>query len=213
MSLLHKTEPTPTPLPPLDCPDLESIQKFLAAAQGAGLDPAPCLDWAIHVLLNSLMADSASRMFLPKTETSPFHVEDLFPFSAVKPAGRQVVELAHSFVVAPIWNNAEALSAMEEVRGGKPLQAAHGQAAGWYIQELNLAVIGGQVHRAYFSRFYGQGSALLNLYHLKSLAEHVSTDGENWYVKEQDGSETWCPVLVPRMAVLYELALKRHFDR
>ena len=214
MSLTHKSAVNPSPVPSLAHPDLGSVEKFLAAAKGAGQDPAPWLDWAIHVLLNSLMADSASRMFLPKTETAPFQAEDFFPFSAVKPAGRQMVELARCFVIAPIWNNAEAIAAMEQVRAAVPAgKEAGGMAVGWYIPEINLAVVGGEVHRAYFSRFYGGGSALLSLYRLKELADHVSTDGENWYVKEQDGSETWCPVLEPRMAVLYQLALKRHFGR
>ncbi len=210
MSLTHKPAQIPPPVPSLSCPDLGSVEKLLAAVRGAGQDSAPYLDWAIHVLLNSLMADSAARMFLPKTETAPFQAEDLFPFSAVKPAGRQVVELARCFMVAPIWNNAEAISAMERVRSGAKTGAG-GMATGWYIPELNLAVVDGEVHQAYFSRFYGGGSALLGLYRLKDLSAHVSTDGENWYVKEQDGSETWCPVLEPRMAVLYDLALRRHF--
>ena len=208
MPLKH-SHAAPPPLPALDRLDLDSVEKFLAAVRGAGRDTAPYLDWAISVLLNSLMADSASRIFLPKTETAPFQAEDFFPFSAARPAGRQNMDLSRCFVIAPIWNNAEAIEALEQSRAGRTAGAK--PAAGWYIQELNLAVIGSEIHQAYFDRFYGRGNALLHLYRLRQLAEHVSTDGENWYIKEQDGTETWCPVLEPRMAVLYALALKRHF--
>lgn len=208
--------PESSPLPSLSAPDLESIEKFLSAAgehcAEVGRDEMMYLDWAIHVLLTSMMADNASRIFLPKTETAPFDAEDLFPFSAVEPSGRQLVELSRSFVISPVWNNVEAITVMEYVRSGDPSShELNGAAVGWYIKELNLAVINKDVHLSYFSRFYGRGQALLYAYRLKDLAEQVSTDMENWYVTETNGEETWCPVLEPRMALLYKLALRRYF--
>lgn len=202
------------PLPPIGEMDYASIMKFLHLAEQRcreeGRSVRVYLSWAMHVLLTSLSADSASRIFLPKTETAPFQAEDLFPFSAAEPTGREVVALSGRFVIAPIWNNAKAAAALESVQ-----EAGYGEeepcitVLGYFFKDFNLAVIDSDVHRMYFSRLWGHGKALLNVYTLEALEGVVQTDGENWYVREPDGSETYCPVLEPRMAALYALGLKK----
>ena len=56
----------------------------------------------------------------------------------------------------------------------------------------------------------GRGEVLLDTYSLRDLAPAVRTDGTDWLVTEEDGSETYCPVLEPRMAALYRLGLERY---
>ena len=202
------------PLPSLGDMDYETIMRFLDVAEErakkAGVSFQIYLEWAIHVLLASMSSDCASRIFLPKTETGPFEPEDLFPFSAVPPDDRKIVSIARSYVIAPIWHNAMSYQAVEELTARQFTEADAGdEVMGEYISDLNLAVVTADPHEIYFSRFWGHGAALLNVHTLDSLEQVVSTDGENWYVKEADGSETYCQVLEPRMAVLYTLALRK----
>ena len=82
-------QPLDGPMPPLGLLDFESTMKFREIAleqfQTRGWDTTVLLDWMIRTLLSSLMADSASRIFLPKTETGPFELDDLLPLSAAAP--------------------------------------------------------------------------------------------------------------------------------
>lgn len=70
-------------LPPMALTDYEAFSKFLNQAlhrcRETGRDFNVYLDWAIRALASSLAADSASRIFLPKTRTAPFVLEDLIP--------------------------------------------------------------------------------------------------------------------------------------
>lgn len=48
----------------------------------------------------------------------------------------------------------------------------------------------------------------MNAYSLKDLTKVLSTDGEKWYLQEENG-ETELPVLEPRMAILYNCGARR----
>ena len=68
------------PLPPMALTDYESMSKFLnhgaQRCKTSGRNFDLFLDWVIHSLILSLTADSASRIFLPKTKTAPFELDD-----------------------------------------------------------------------------------------------------------------------------------------
>ena len=70
-------------LPPMALTDYEAFSKFLNQAlhrcHETGRDFNVYLDWAIRALASSLAADSAARIFLPKTKTAPFVLDDLIP--------------------------------------------------------------------------------------------------------------------------------------
>ena len=100
-----------SPLPPMALTDYEAFSKFLNQAlhccHETGRDFNVYLDWAIRALASSMAADSAARIFLPKTRTAPFSLDDLIPLSEIPSKGTVRVDLTKSYVVAPIWNNTD----------------------------------------------------------------------------------------------------------
>ena len=94
------------PLPPMALTDYEAMSKFLnQAAQRckvSGRNFDLFLDWIIHALSMSLTSDSASRIFLPKTKTGPFVLDDLIPISGLPPAGEKRVKLSECGLIAPV---------------------------------------------------------------------------------------------------------------
>lgn len=204
------------PLPSMSLVDYASVRKFLEMGNERAKETgyhknSVYLDWAIRTLICSLTADSASRIFLPKTDTSPFNIEDLFPFSAIKPHSIAPYKLQHLYVIAPVWNNAHTAIGLEDLQDAdyKDLEIGS-KPAGVCVSELMLAVLYADVHRLHAARAWGSGAANLEVFSLADMAERVQTDVENWYVREEDGSETYYPVLEPRMAILYLLALERY---
>lgn len=210
----NPAQPLNGPLPPLGHLDFASTMKFREMAleqfHAHGWDATVLLDWMIRTLLNSLMADSASRIFLPKTETSPFVLDDLLPLSAVEPTGRAKLPLTRTFLLAPAWSNRETAEALHQAAELPIEELAGGAAVGVYLKELNLAVVDAAPHESLCCRFLGQGTVLLDTYSLRDLAPVIRTDGADWFVTEADGGETYCPVLEPRMAALYRLGLERY---
>ena len=208
--MFEKRAPDPRggPVPPLGLLDYPSTMKFWEMARRqyreARWAPSVLLDWMIRTLLASLTADSAARIFLPKTDTAPFVLDDLLPFSAVAPTGRARIPLARTYLLAPVWSNRDLAEALH--RPEDPPE----EAVGVYLRELNLAVVDAAVHESLACRFLGRGEVLLDTYSLRDLAPAVRTDGTDWLVTEEDGSETYCPVLEPRMAALYRLGLERY---
>ncbi len=162
MSFFHHQgeEAFPGPLPPMSGLDYQSVMKFLdfaeerCAEEGQSLDPV--YDWLIRCLLNSLVSDSASRIFLPKTQTKQFERDDLLPLYAAAPRGTGEDPVGHSFIIAPIWGNADAVDAILTLqkRGGAH-EGPRDMVVGAYIKELNLAIIEKAVHEMYFTRFGG----------------------------------------------------------
>ena len=59
------------------------------------------------------------------------------------------------------------------------------------------------------TQLWKRGAACLKTASLADMADVIRTDGENWYVKEDDGEESWYPVQEPRMAAIYSMALER----
>ena len=126
--------------------DYESMSKFLSSGvqrcKASGRNFDLFLDWAIHALLASLTADSASRIFLPKTKTGPFELDDLIPISGLQPSGKKRIQLQEVSLIAPVWNNSDLESALEafydsgfaDVKLEQPFGGA-------YIEELRLAII------------------------------------------------------------------------
>jgi len=208
MGLFHKEITYPSPLPPLSGTDCGAVLKFLNAAESKSIEAHepldPYYDWVIHTLLSSMMVDSASRIFLPKTETSQFQLDDLFPFSYVRPTGTVPVKLADVFVIAPLWNNADSLRSIRE------REALPRTSVGVYIEELNLAIITDSVHQVYFSRYSRHGDVVLYKYELAEMAKTVRTDGTSWLVTNDKGDQEEFTAMEPRMAVLYSVALRRH---
>ena len=204
------------PMPPMALTDYESMSKFLN--QGAqrckvsGRNFDLLLDWVIHALTVSLTADSASRIFLPKTKTGPFALDDLIPLSSLPPAGEQRILLGECNLIAPVWNNSDLQSALESFYDSKfaglDIEQPFG---GAYIKELRLAVIDSpsDVDIPNVLRVWSRGSVRLNAYSLKDLEPVLSTDGESWFLDEEDG-ERIEPVLEPRMAALYNCGLRRY---
>nr|WP_326185341.1 hypothetical protein [uncultured Oscillibacter sp.] len=205
-----------SPLPPMALTEYETMSKFLNSGarrcKASGRNFDLFLDWAIHVLVTSLASDSASRIFLPKTRTGPFALDDLIPLSELPPSGKKQVRLSETRLIAPVWNNSDLEQALEafydsgfkDVKIDQPFGGA-------YLQELNLAIIDSpsDVDVPYVLRVWGKGSIQLDAYSLRDLEPVLRTDGETWYVREEDGSETALPVLEPRMAALYNCGLHR----
>lgn len=206
-----------SPLPPMALTDYAALSKFLNSGarrcKESGRNFDLFLDWAIHVLVTSLTADSASRIFLPKTRTGPFALDDLIPISELPPSGKKRVRLARTRLIAPVWNNSDLEQALEAFydSGFEDVQIDQ-PFGGAYIQELDLAIIDSpsNVDVPYVLRIWGKGSVLLSSYSLKDLEPLLRTDGETWYLREEDGSETELPVLEPRMAALYNCGLHRY---
>lgn len=210
-------QPLAGPLPPLGLLDFESTMKFredaLEQYQGNGWDTAVLLDWMIRTLLSSLMADSASRIFLPKTETGPFELDDLLPLSAAAPTGRVKLPLNRVFLLAPVWNNRETAEELHQATRRSPEELEGGESVGVYLKELNLAIVDADPHESLCCRFLGRGTVVLDSYSLRDLAPIIRTDGQDWFVTEEDGEESYCPVLEPRMAALYRLGLERYYPK
>lgn len=208
-----------SPMPPMALTDYEAMSKFLN--QGAqrckvsGRNFDLFLDWVIHALTVSLTADSASRIFLPKTRTGPFALEDLIPLSGFTPAGNRRVRLCECNLVAPVWNNSDLESALESLYdSGFANQDIEEPFGGAYIEELRLAVIDSpaDVNVPNVLRVWNRGSIVLRSYSLKDLEPVLSTDGEKWYLQDEEG-EREEPVLEPRMAALYNCGLRRYCGR
>ena len=210
-------QPLAGPLPPLGLLDFESTMKFREDAveqyRAHGWDTAVLLDWMIRTLLGSLMADSAARIFLPKTETGPFELDDLLPLSAAAPTGRVKVPLNRVFLLAPAWNNRETAEALHQATRLPVEELSGGETVGVYLKELNLAIVDADPHESLCRRFLGQGTVVLDSYSLRDLAPILRTDGQDWFVTEEDGEESYCPVLEPRMAALYSLGLERYYPK
>lgn len=200
------------PVPPIGSMEDVSLQKFLDGAKAyaaeTGISYHAYLNWAIETLLYSLEADSAARIFIPKTDTVSFDPEELFPFSAVPSYTNEKVSLEKAYIIAPLWNNVAVCRALADTASGWLPDKAD-RPMGYYIADIGLAVICGGVHHMYFSQLWKRGAACLKTASLADMADVIRTDGENWYVKEDDGEESWYPVQEPRMAAIYSMALER----
>ena len=204
-----------SPLAPMALADYEAFSKFLNQAlhrcHQTGRDFNVYLDWAIRALASSLAADSAGRIFLPKTKTAPFALDDLIPLSGIPARGRRTVYLGKSYVVAPIWNNADLMEATEAFSDSGFENIKIEQIfSGAYIEELKLAIIDtpSDVAVPYILSLWDRGSIQMEAYSLKDLAEVLYTDGSKWYLQGEDG-DTELPVLEPRMAILYNCGTRR----
>lgn len=207
------------PLPPMALTDYEAMSKFLN--QGAqrckvsGRNFDLFLDWAIHALTASLTADSASRIFLPKTKTGPFALDGLIPISGFAPKGERRVSLSQCGLIAPVWNNSDLETALESFYdsnfAGLDVERPFG---GAYIEELRLAVVDSpaDVDVPNVLRVWSRGSVVLPAYSLKDLEPLLRTDGEKWYLRDGE-DEREEPVLEPRMAALYNCGLRRYCGR
>lgn len=204
------------PLPPMALTDYEAMSKFLN--QGAqrckvsGRNFDLFLDWVIHALTVSLTADSAARIFLPKTKTGPFVLDDLFPISGLPAAGEKRIRLSECNLIAPVWNNSGLEAALESFYDSNFANLDVEQLfGGVYIEELRLAVIDSpaDVDIPNVLRVWSRGSVRLTAYTLKALEAVLSTDGENWYIQDEEG-EREEPVLEPRMAALYNCGIRRY---
>ena len=121
------------------------------------------------------------------------------------------VDLTKSYVVAPIWNNTDLVDAVKAFSDSGFENAQIDQVfGGAYIQELKLAIIDSpsDVDVPYILSQWDRGSIQMNAYSLKDLTKVLSTDGEKWYLQEENG-ETELPVLEPRMAILYNCGARR----
>ena len=204
-----------SPLAPMALADYEAFSKFLNQAlhrcRETGRDFNVYLDWAIRVLASSLAADSAGRIFLPKTKTAPFALDDLIPLSEFPSRGTVRVDLKKSYVVAPVWNNTDLTEAVEAFSDSGFENAQIDQVfGGAYLQELKLAIIDSpsDVDVPYILSLWDRGSIQMEAYSLKDLAEVLYTDGSKWYLQGEDG-DTELPVLEPRMAILYNCGTRR----
>ena len=207
-----------SPLPPMALTDYEAFSKFLNQAlhccHETGRDFNVYLDWAIRALASSMAVDSAARIFLPKTRTAPFSLDDLIPLSEIPSKGTVRVDLTKSYVVAPIWNNTDLVDAVKAFSDSGFENAQIDQVfGGAYIQELKLAIIDSpsDVDVPYILSQWDRGSIQMNAYSLKDLTKVLSTDGEKWYLQEEDGDVEF-PVLEPRMAILYNCGLRRYCE-
>lgn len=205
-----------SPMPPMALTDYDALSKFLNQAmrrcKDSGRDFNFILDWAIHALVTSLAADSSSRIFLPKTKTAPFCMDDLIPLADIPANGQKRISLKTSHLIAPVWNNTDLELALETFYdSGFQGPQIEKPFAGAYIEELNLAIIDtpSDVDVPYILRVWGRGSILLDSYSLKSLGAVLRTDGDRWYIQDED-SESSEPVLDPRMAALYNCGLRRY---
>ena len=205
-----------SPMPPMALTDYETMSKFLN--QGAqrckvsGRNFDLFLDWVIYALTMSLTADSASRIFLPKTKTGPFVLDDLIPLSGFPAGQERRIRLSECNLIAPVWNNSGLEGALESFYdssfAGLDVEPPF---SGAYIEELRLAIIDSpaDVDIPNVLRVWSRGSVRLPSYSLKDLGALLSTDGEKWYIQEEDGERDE-PVLEPRMAALYNCGLRRH---
>ena len=206
-------------LPPMALTDYEAFSKFLNQAlhrcHETGRDFNVYLDWAIRALASSLAADSAARIFLPKTKTAPFVLDDLLPISGLPSRGQARVDLKKSYVVAPVWNNTDLIEAVEAFSDSGFENAQIEQVfGGAYIQELKLAILDSpsDVDVPYILSMWERGSIQMNAYSLKDLTKVLSTDGTRWYLQGEDGG-TELPVLEPRMAILYNCGARRFCEK
>lgn len=196
--------------------DYDTLSKFLNTGaqrcRTSGRNFDLFLDWAIHALLASLTSDSAARIFLPKTKTTPFTLDSLIPLSGIKPSGKKRIQLSESHLIAPVWNNTDLDLALEAFydSGFEDVKIEQ-RFSGAYIEELRLAVIDSpsDVDIPNVLRMWNRGSILLNTYTLKALEPVLSTDGGTWYLQCEEGERTE-PVQEPRMAALYNCGLRRH---
>lgn len=208
-----------SPLPPMALTDYEAMSKFLN--QGAqrckvsGRNFDLFLDWVIHALTASLASDSASRIFLPKTKTGPFTLDDLIPLSGFAPREEKRIRLSECSLIAPVWNNSDLETALESLYdSGFASLDVEQPFGGAYIEELRLAVIDSpsDVDVPHVLRVWSRGSVVLPSYSLADLEPLLSTDGEKWYLQEAEGGREE-PVLEARMAALYNCGLRRHCGR
>lgn len=204
-----------SPLAPMALADYEAFSKFLNQAlhrcRETGRDFNVYLDWSIRALASSLAADSAARIFLPKTRTAPFALDGLIPLSELPSRGTARVDLKKSYVVAPVWNNTDLTEAVEAFSDSGFENAQIDQVfGGVYIQELKLAIIDSpsDVDVPYILSLWDRGSIQMEAYSLKDLAQALYTDGAKWYLQGEDG-DTELPVLEPRMAILYNCGTRR----
>lgn len=204
-----------SPLPPMVLTDYEAFSKFqnqaLHRCRESGRSFDVFLDWAIRTLASSMAADSASRIFLPKTKTAPFSIDDLIPVSDFQPAGKKRVNLKTSYVIAPVWNNTDLAEAVEAFADSDFEDAQIDQVfSGAFIAELNLAIIDSpsDVDVPYILSMWKRGSIQMDVYSLKDLAKGLHTDGASWFLRTED--EETLPVLEPRMAALYNCGLHRY---
>lgn len=204
------------PLPPMALTDYESMSKFLNQASQrckvSGRNFDLFLDWVIHALLASLTSDSAARIFLPKTRTAPFVLDDLIPLSGIRPTGKKRIQLSETHLIAPVWNNTDLGLALEAFydSGFEDVKIEQ-HFGGAYIEELRLAIVDSpaDVDIPNVLRVWNRGSLQLDTYTLKSLEPVLSTNGDAWYLQE-DGGERAEPVREPRMAALYNCGLRRY---
>ena len=207
------------PMPPMGLTDYESLSKFLNAGaqrcKTSGRNFDLFLDWAIHALLASLTADSAARIFLPKTRTAPFVLDDLIPLSGIRPTGNKRIQLSETHLIAPVWNNTDLGLALEAFydSGFEDVKIEQ-HFGGAYIEELRLAIVDSpaDVDIPNVLRVWNRGSLQLDTYTLKSLEPVLSTDGEKWYLQVEDGEDSET-VQEPRMAALYNCGLRRYCAR
>ena len=205
-----------SPLPPMALTDYETFSKFqnqaLHRCRDSGRNFDVFLDWAIRALAGSMAADSASRIFLPKTKTAPFSLDELIPISDFQPAGKKQVNLKNSYVIAPVWNNTDLAEAVEAFADSDFEDAQIDQVfSGAFIAELNLAIIDSpsDVDVPYILSIWKRGSIQMDVYTLKDLALGLRTDGDYWFL-QTDEDEEQIPVLEPRMAALYNCGLQRY---
>ena len=205
-----------SPLPPMALTDYEAFSKFLNQAlhccHETGRDFNVYLDWAIRALASSMAADSAARIFLPKTRTAPFSLDDLIPLSEIPSKGTVRVDLTKSYVVAPIWNNTDLVDAVKAFSDSGFENAQIDQVfGGAYIQELKLAIIDSpsDVDVPYILSQWDRGSIQMNAYPLKDLTKVLSTDGEKWYLQEEDGETEFVP---PLKHLVQVIQLRRGMD-
>lgn len=204
-----------SPLPPMALTDYDTMSKFLNSGaqrcKESGRNFDLFLDWAIHMLVISLTSDSAARIFLPKTRTSPFIMDELIPLSGLRPSGRARVQLSEVNLIAPVWNNTDLSVALESFYdSGFEDAKIEEPFAGAYLKDLRLAIIDSSslVSTPQVLRVWNRGSIQLDVYTLKDLATILHTDGASWFIQEQE--EITLPVLEPRMAALYNCALRRY---
>ena len=204
------------PLPAMGLTDYESLSKFLNAGaqrcKASGRNFDLFLDWVIHALLASLTSDSAARIFLPKTRTAPFVLDDLIPLSGIRPTGKKRVQLSETHLIAPVWNNTNLGLALEAFydSGFEDVKIEQ-QFGGAYIEELRLAIIDSpaDVDIPNVLRVWNRGSLQLDAYSLKTLEPVLRTNGDAWYLQEGE-EERAEPVREPRMAALYNCGLRRY---
>lgn len=191
-------------------PSFRPKRSIAAGESGRNFDAF--LDWAIRALAGSMAADSASRIFLPKTKTAPFSLDDLIPISDFQPAGKMRVNLKTSYVIAPVWNNTDLAEAVEAFADSNFEDAQIDQVfSGAFIAELNLAIIDSpsDVDVPYILSMWKRGNIQMDVYTLKDLAQGLRTDGDSWFLQTEEDEEQ-IPVLEPRMAALYNCGLNRY---